>query len=151
MNLRALAALLSLAFLGGCAPARLDPSASPEQQVQFTLTALAKVLKSRDIQEILPFFTEDVTVVSGNEKPGRGLEMLKLHLQGSRVFIERTHVTPMATSVETEGVRQTGTLAHTLRLPHDVVATASARFEAFWVKGPDGRWRIRRWEVVPLT
>lgn len=150
MNLRALAALLSLAFLGGCAPARLDPTAPPEQQVQFTLTALAKVLKSRDMQEILPFFTEDVTIVEGREKPAQGLEPLKRHLQGTQFLIERTRLTPIATYAEQEGVRQTGTLTHTYMLPHDRRASASMRFEAFWVKGQDGRWRIRRWEVVPL-
>lgn len=150
MSPRALTALILLAFLGGCAPARLDPSAPPEKQVVFRLNALAKAMESNNLQEMLPFFAEDVVLVEGTEKPVQGLEPLKLHLKGIRVPIERTRLAPIATSAEGTGVRQTGTLMHVLQLPGDRKGKASGRFEAFWLKGQDGQWRIRRWEVVPL-
>lgn len=153
MSPRALTALLalSLAFLGGCAPARLDPSAPPEQQVLFRLSTLGKAMETNDFKEILPYFAEDVVLVEGSQKPVQGTEALKLHLRGIRVPIERTRLTPIATYAEGDGVRQTGTLIHVLQMPGGRKGTASGRFEALWAKGPDGQWRIRRWEVVSLN
>jgi uncharacterized protein (TIGR02246 family) len=46
-------------------------------------------------------------------------------------------------------VVQTGEIAQTVKLPNGRTTTSTARFEATWIRNPEGTWRIHRMVTRP--
>lgn len=65
-------------------------------------------------------------------------------------------VTVLAVDMKTAGITyngpavvQTGEIAQTVKLPNGRTTTSTARFEATWIRNPEGTWRIHRMVTRP--
>ncbi len=145
------AALTTLSLLvgTGCQGPQALTSAPPEQQVTKALEAFGLAMQKREPGSVEAFFDVGITILEGNAVRAKGITAASLYFGASRLWITKARLLPMATVLEGEIIRQTGRVAHVVKLDSGKSGVATGRFEAIWKKGPEGTWRIQRLEFVP--
>jgi ketosteroid isomerase-like protein len=140
---RALALVVALAVLAGCAQFKEPPvrASSIESEIRAAETALQQALESPDPTAWVYHYTEDAIFVSpaGPAVQGRAalLDMARAMHRLSSVLITpmRTEASGSIASVYARGSWVNG--AHT-----SAPTTTNVRAIIVWRKEPDGRWRV---------
>lgn len=148
----ALAAVAVLSVVA-CDPQTLRedrPSATPiaygpqtERQVERALQRYARLIAAMDAPAIADMYAPD-GVWERQSGPLRGRDAIRdaIAAQGARVMSNEMITANM--TYNGPAVIQAGEFKQSVRLPNGKVVDANGRFEATWMRGPDGEWWIHR-------
>jgi ketosteroid isomerase-like protein len=142
----------------GCIPELMGPKPQPqpiaygpatERQLQSALARYSALMVAMDADAISQMYAPD-GVWERRTGPLQGREAIRDALassNGVRVLSNEMIMANM--SYVGPAVLQTGDFHQSSRLPNGKVVDSSGRFEATWVRGPNGEWWIRRMVFLP--
>jgi len=130
-------------------PQQIAYGPATERQLQRALSHYSALMVQMDATAISEMYAPD-GVWERQSGPLRGRDAIRSALissGGVRVVSNEMIMANM--SFMGPAVVQTGDFRQSSRLPDGKVVTASGRFEATWVRGPNGEWWIRRMVFLP--
>jgi uncharacterized protein (TIGR02246 family) len=149
IGLLALAACDASLLRGGQGLSPVAQSPETEQAVEAAAQRYAGLLLAMDATGVSEMYaTEGVWDRASGPLSGR---------EAIRNALASTNgVTVLAVDMKTAriayngpAVVQTGEIAQTVKLPNGRTTTSTARFEATWIRNPEGNWRIHRMVTRP--
>jgi ketosteroid isomerase-like protein len=130
-------------------PQQIAYGPATEKQLQRALSRYSALMVQMDATAISEMYAPD-GVWERQSGPLRGRDAIRAALiatNGVRVVSNEMIMANM--SFMGPSVVQVGDFRQSSRLPDGKVVTASGRFEATWVRGPNGEWWIRRMVFLP--
>jgi uncharacterized protein (TIGR02246 family) len=155
-SLRLLAAVAFLA-VAGCVPQFMQqpPQQTPiaygpatEHQVEQALQRYSGLIASMDAPAIADMYTPD-GVWERQSGALQGREAIRQAVSSAAARILTNEMTTTYMSYNGPAVVQTGDFKQSARLPDGKVVSAAGKFEATWVRGPNGEWWILRMVTRP--
>jgi len=152
---------LSLLALAGCEQLSLMTtpySSTPvaygpetEKQIEKSSKRYASLLQAMDAEGLSHMYAPD-GVWERQSGPVEGRSAIRDALANTNgVQVQAVEMTTSYMSYNGPAIVQTGDFSQTVKLPNGKVATATGRFEATWMKSPDGDWWIHRMVTRPNT
>jgi ketosteroid isomerase-like protein len=148
---------LTLLVLVGCeatAPwkeRRPEPIAygpQTERQVERALQRYSGLIVAMDANAIAEMYAPD-GVWERQSGPLHGRDAIRQAVASSPARVLSNEMTTGYMSYNGPAVVHTGQFKQSVRLPNGKIVDASGRFEATWMRGPNGEWWIRRMVTRP--
>lgn len=130
-------------------PEQIAYGPATERQLQRALSRYSALMVQMDATAISEMYAPD-GVWERQSGPLRGRDAIRAALissGGVRVLSNEMIMANM--SFMGPAVAQVGDFRQSSRLPDGKVVTATGRFEATWIRGPNGEWWIRRMVFLP--
>ncbi len=158
--LRSFVAAISLLVLVGCDASllRSAPGLAPvvqgpetEQAIKSAAQRYAGLLLAMDATGVSEMYaTEGVWDRASGPLTGRDAIRNAL-TNANGVTVLGVDMKTASITYNGPAVIQTGEIAQTVKLPNGRTTTSTARFEATWIRNPEGTWRIHRMVTRPST
>ena len=137
-----------------CAVVHAQPS--PEAAVEAALQHYADLLRAMDSHGIARSFTDDGEVVNPGQTPVRGPEAIEKFIrQFDAYHVLEYEIHAEKTTVSGQTASQSGRFRQRVTTPEGRTLDVRGSFQADWIRGSGGVWRIRRMstaaEDTPMT
>ena len=119
-----------------------------ERQIERSLQRYSGLIVAMDANAIAEMYAPD-GVWERQSGPLHGRDAIRQAVASSPARVLSNEMTTAYLSYNGPAVVQTGEFKQSARLPNGKVVDASGRFEATWMRGPDGEWSIRRMVTRP--
>lgn len=120
-----------------------------EKQIEKSSQHYASLLQAMDAEGLSHMYAPD-GVWERQNGPVEGREAIRQALANTNgVQVQAVQMTTSYMSYNGPAIVQTGDFTQTVKLPNGKVVNATGRFEATWMKSPDGGWWIRRMVTRP--
>jgi uncharacterized protein (TIGR02246 family) len=156
--LRSLVAAIGLLALAACDGSLLGggPGLTPvaqgpetEQAVEAAAQRYAGLLLAMDATGVSEMYATQ-GVWDRASGPLTGREAIRNALANANgVTVLDVDMKTASVAYNGPAVIQTGEIAQTVKLPNGRTTTSTARFEATWIRNPEGTWRIHRMVTRP--
>jgi uncharacterized protein (TIGR02246 family) len=150
LSLFALAGCEQLSLMNGrssTAPIAYGPET--EKQIERSSKRYSQLLLSMDAEGVSRMYAPD-GVWERQSGPVEGRDAIRQALSNMNgVQVMAADLTTSYMSYNGPAVVQTGDINQTIKLPNGKVVSSTGRFEATWMRSPDGNWWIRRMVTRP--
>jgi uncharacterized protein (TIGR02246 family) len=138
-----MAALTALGLLlAGCCSLPSDQDPAPVRNALQKLTLLQLHM---ELDGIADLFLPDGEMITDDDAPLVGPDAIRAHLAQFREFkVNENRMIASETLRQGHVASQKGRFEQRIRLPDQTIAEAAGEFEALWVRGSDGQWKLRR-------
>jgi len=119
-----------------------------ERQIEQALQRYSGLIVAMDANAIAEMYAPD-GVWERQSGPLHGQDAIRQAVASSQARVLSNEMTTAYLSYNGPAVVQTGEFKQTARLPNGKVVEAAGRFEATWMRSPDGAWWLRRMVTRP--
>ena len=144
-----------LVLLGSCDVSRRDPGLPPDTatrtEIADRMQQYQRAARLVDPDSIAAFYSKDAVLFEPGMQPVRTRDSIRAFVASfPGVRVETATATPDTIEVFGGMALLWGSYFERLAFPGQPVSEQHGKFVAQWIRGPDGRWLIRRMFRVPV-